>query len=168
MGLEIIPPEQNRRCGQKLACRFSLLSRITRYNTSALQHSYHWRASTRSSTWSRQTSAFEHTAVEPSLICLSHWFCLASYSLRRGSIIVVLSVDCFPYHFNTMTSAEREYELVLFGATGYTGKLCAEHIITHLPTDLRWAVAGRSASKLSAVLKELKHLTPDRLQPGTS
>lgn len=67
-----------------------------------------------------------------------------------------------------MTSAERQYELVLFGATGYTGKLCAEHIITHLPTDLRWAVAGRSASKLSAVLEELQHLNPDRLQPGTS
>ncbi|KAA6413668.1 MAG: Saccharopine dehydrogenase Homospermidine synthase [Lasallia pustulata] len=65
-----------------------------------------------------------------------------------------------------MTSAEREYELVLFGATGYTGKLCAEHIITHLPTDLRWAVAGRSASKLSAVLEELRHLNPNRLQPG--
>ena len=66
-----------------------------------------------------------------------------------------------------MSSPSKQYELVLFGATGYTGRLCAEHITTHLPTDLRWAVAGRSASKLSALVQEIKSLNPDRLQPGT-
>ena len=60
----------------------------------------------------------------------------------------------------------REYDLVLLGATGYTGKLCAEHIALKLPTDLKWAVAGRSSSKLSAITSELKSLNPDRLQPG--
>ncbi len=64
-----------------------------------------------------------------------------------------------------MSSKNKEYELVLFGATGYTGTLCAEHITTHLPTDLRWAVAGRSTNKLSALVQELKSLNPDRLQP---
>ena len=65
-----------------------------------------------------------------------------------------------------MSTREREYELILFGATGYTGLYCAEHIATHLPTDLRWAVAGRSAPKLSAVIDEIKSLNPDRLEPG--
>ncbi len=66
------------------------------------------------------------------------------------------------------SSAPREYDLILLGATGYTGKLCAEHITTSLPTDLKWAVAGRSDSKLSALIDELNSMNPDRLQPGLS
>ena len=62
--------------------------------------------------------------------------------------------------------APREYDLVLLGATGYTGKLCAEHITTNLPTDLKWAVAGRSNHKLSSLLNELNALNSDRLRPG--
>ncbi|RAL60561.1 hypothetical protein DID88_009757 [Monilinia fructigena] len=65
-----------------------------------------------------------------------------------------------------MSSNDREYELVIFGATGYTGKFTAEHVATHLPTDLRWALAGRSSSKLEAVAAECKTLNPDRLQPA--
>ena len=60
------------------------------------------------------------------------------------------------------------YDLIVFGATGYTGKLTAEHITTHLPTDLRWAVAGRSESKLFSIVNELKTLNPDRLAPRQS
>ena len=63
-------------------------------------------------------------------------------------------------------SVPREYDLILFGATGYTGKLCAEHITTNLPTDLKWAIAGRSNSKLSSLLDELDALNADRLPPG--
>ena len=58
------------------------------------------------------------------------------------------------------------YDIVVFGATGYTGKLCAEHISTSLPTNLKWAVAGRSEKKLAAVVDELGSLGTDRLQPG--
>ncbi|APA15011.1 hypothetical protein SS1G_13646 [Sclerotinia sclerotiorum 1980 UF-70] len=65
-----------------------------------------------------------------------------------------------------MSSSDREYELVILGATGYTGKLTAEHVATHLPTDLRWALAGRSSAKLEAVAAECKALNPDRLQPA--
>ncbi|KFY01160.1 hypothetical protein V490_01057 [Pseudogymnoascus sp. VKM F-3557] len=49
-----------------------------------------------------------------------------------------------------------QYEVVLFGATGYTGKLCAEHIYSKLPSDLKWAIAGRSQAKLEAIRKELQ------------
>ena len=45
----------------------------------------------------------------------------------------------------------RTYDLVLFGATGFTGKLVAEYLAKHA-TGLAWAVAGRSEAKLREVL----------------
>jgi short subunit dehydrogenase-like uncharacterized protein len=65
-----------------------------------------------------------------------------------------------------MAPERREYELVLLGATGYTGKLVAEWISTHLPEDLKWAIAGRNEKKLQGVIDELKKLSPGRRQPG--
>ncbi|KUJ19561.1 uncharacterized protein LY89DRAFT_780481 [Mollisia scopiformis] len=64
-----------------------------------------------------------------------------------------------------MSTASRQYDIVVFGATGYTGKLTAEQIALKLPTDLKWAIAGRSASKLEALAKECKTLNSDRIQP---
>jgi short subunit dehydrogenase-like uncharacterized protein len=63
--------------------------------------------------------------------------------------------------------SDREYDVVLVGATGYTGALTAEHIAEHLPTNLKWAIAGRSSAKLDALAAKLKTLALDRLQPGT-
>ncbi|KIL84377.1 hypothetical protein FAVG1_12397 [Fusarium avenaceum] len=60
----------------------------------------------------------------------------------------------------------RQYDIIVFGATGYTGKLTAEHITTHLPTDLKWAVAGRNESKLKAVVEKCKEINSDRLPPA--
>lgn len=62
----------------------------------------------------------------------------------------------------------KEYDLVLLGATGYTGKYCAEYISTSLPTNLKWAVAGRSEKKLLALMDELGAISTDRLRPGQS
>ncbi|RYP85283.1 hypothetical protein DL769_001014 [Monosporascus sp. CRB-8-3] len=59
----------------------------------------------------------------------------------------------------------RQYDLVLFGATGYTGLMTAEHIALHLPTDLRWAIAGRSVERLQNVVRECQALNPDRRMP---
>jgi short subunit dehydrogenase-like uncharacterized protein len=60
----------------------------------------------------------------------------------------------------------RTYDLVLYGATGYTGQYTAEWLQENAPTDLKWAVAGRNAQKLEAIATTLKELNPDRLQPG--
>ncbi|KAL9112620.1 MAG: hypothetical protein Q9227_003191 [Pyrenula ochraceoflavens] len=65
-----------------------------------------------------------------------------------------------------MASVTR-YDFVVLGATGYTGKLCAEYITTALPTDITWAIAGRSRGKLEELAKDLKKLNPDRRQPST-
>ncbi|KPM43505.1 hypothetical protein AK830_g3076 [Neonectria ditissima] len=61
---------------------------------------------------------------------------------------------------------DRQYDIVVFGATGYTGKLTAEYITKNLPTDLKWAVAGRSEAKLQAVVDDCKRLNPDRIAPA--
>jgi short subunit dehydrogenase-like uncharacterized protein len=67
-----------------------------------------------------------------------------------------------------MGSTGRQYDLVVYGATGYTGKYVAEYVQENIATDLRWAIAGRSGEKLGDLAKELKQLVSDRLQPGKS
>ncbi|KAI2778010.1 Saccharopine dehydrogenase-domain-containing protein [Daldinia loculata] len=59
----------------------------------------------------------------------------------------------------------RKYDILLLGATGYTGLLTAEYIVRHLPVDLKWAIAGRSKSKLEGLSNKLKDLDPERVQP---
>ena len=49
------------------------------------------------------------------------------------------------------SASDRELDLVLFGATGFTGRLTAEYLAHHRPDGLRWALAGRSRDKLEAV-----------------
>ncbi len=54
----------------------------------------------------------------------------------------------------------RTFSLVLFGATGFTGKLVAEYLAGLRRADLKWAIAGRSQSKLEAVRAELARIDP--------
>lgn len=51
--------------------------------------------------------------------------------------------------------ADREFDLVLFGATGFVGKLTAEYLLEAAPAGARIALAGRSEAKLAAVRAEL-------------
>ncbi|KAF3384993.1 putative trans-acting enoyl reductase [Penicillium rolfsii] len=62
-------------------------------------------------------------------------------------------------------ASNRQYDLILLGPTGYTGRFCSEHIVKNLPTDLKWAIAGRSLQKIEAIAEELKKLNSDRVQP---
>lgn len=50
-----------------------------------------------------------------------------------------------------------EFDIVVYGATGYTGRLVAEYLAREYADDktLRWAMAGRSAEKLAAVRDEI-------------
>src|SRR5689334_9949990 len=48
-------------------------------------------------------------------------------------------------------AAEREYDVVLLGATGFTGALTAAQLAARAPEGLRWALAGRDAAKVEAV-----------------
>jgi len=52
----------------------------------------------------------------------------------------------------------RRYDLVLLGATGYTGQLAVSYLAKTYGTDgkkVKWAVAGRSRAKLEKVLAEV-------------
>jgi saccharopine dehydrogenase (NAD+, L-glutamate forming) len=50
---------------------------------------------------------------------------------------------------------DREFDLVLFGATGFTGRLTADYLARHAPPELRWALAGRNEAKLEGVREHL-------------
>ncbi|KAI8625223.1 hypothetical protein F5Y19DRAFT_467186 [Xylariaceae sp. FL1651] len=63
------------------------------------------------------------------------------------------------------TKHSRQYDIVIFGATGYTGLMVAEFITGHFPTDTRWAVAGRSSQKLEDVVRACQTINHDREPP---
>ena len=52
-------------------------------------------------------------------------------------------------------SDARPFDIVLFGATGFTGGLTADYLAAHAPAGLRWAIAGRNPDKLEAVRRRL-------------
>jgi short subunit dehydrogenase-like uncharacterized protein len=54
-----------------------------------------------------------------------------------------------------LNGADRPYDIVLFGATGFVGTLTAEYLAAHAPEGLRWAVAGRSERKLERLRERL-------------
>jgi short subunit dehydrogenase-like uncharacterized protein len=54
----------------------------------------------------------------------------------------------------------RDHDIVLFGATGFTGKLVAEYLARHAPKSVRWAIAGRNKAKLEAVKRDLVAIDP--------
>jgi short subunit dehydrogenase-like uncharacterized protein len=45
-------------------------------------------------------------------------------------------------------SAERKLDVILFGATSFVGRLCAEYLSRAAPADARIALAGRSRERL--------------------
>jgi short subunit dehydrogenase-like uncharacterized protein len=51
--------------------------------------------------------------------------------------------------------AERDYDVVVFGATGFTGALTAEYLAANAPAQTRWALAGRNQGKLEDVRRRL-------------
>jgi short subunit dehydrogenase-like uncharacterized protein len=45
-----------------------------------------------------------------------------------------------------------EFDIVVYGASGFTGQLVAEYLVAHHGnSDLKWAMAGRSLDKLASV-----------------
>lgn len=51
---------------------------------------------------------------------------------------------------------ERQYDVVLFGSTGFTGKFVAEELYRvqcEVRRSLRWAAAGRNEDKVRSYLE---------------
>ena len=61
-------------------------------------------------------------------------------------------------------SKENKFDVVIYGATGFTGKLVAEYMVSQYGhnQDIAWAMAGRSIDKLEKVREEIRahHDTP--------
>ena len=49
----------------------------------------------------------------------------------------------------------KEFDIVVHGATGFTGRLIAEYLLTRSDSGLKWAMGGRSMEKLQAVRAEI-------------
>jgi short subunit dehydrogenase-like uncharacterized protein len=54
-------------------------------------------------------------------------------------------------------NTQAPFDLIVHGATGFTGRLIAEHLLARYGADgpVRWAMSGRSADKLATVRSEL-------------
>ncbi|MFJ9682311.1 saccharopine dehydrogenase family protein [Streptomyces sp. NPDC101194] len=61
---------------------------------------------------------------------------------------------------NRQSGAQRPYDVVLFGATGFVGALTAEYLAAHAPAGCRWAVAGRDRAKLERLRERLTAVDP--------
>ena len=48
---------------------------------------------------------------------------------------------------------EKKFDIIIYGATGFTGKLCAKYLSENT-SDISWAIAGRNKEKLEEVKKE--------------
>ena len=56
----------------------------------------------------------------------------------------------------------RPYDVIVWGATGFTGSLVAEYMMARYPPGgaLRWAIAGRSRDKLDQLVMSLAPTGP--------
>ena len=45
----------------------------------------------------------------------------------------------------------RDFDVILYGATGFTGRQTVAYFNQHAPPNLRWAIAGRNKGKLEAL-----------------
>ncbi len=66
----------------------------------------------------------------------------------------------------------KKYELIIWGASGFTGRLVAEYLLEQygVGNELRWAIAGRNKEKLENIREDLGDedlpiLTADSLDP---
>jgi short subunit dehydrogenase-like uncharacterized protein len=65
----------------------------------------------------------------------------------------------------TVTGVRREYDVVLYGASGWTGQFAARYLVdNYLPwgAPVRWALGGRDRKKLEALLERLAREVPAR------
>ena len=66
----------------------------------------------------------------------------------------------------------KDYDLVLFGATGFTGRLVADYLAAAAKRERRsihWAIAGRNEQKLEVISQQLDHvpvLVADAMDPA--
>jgi short subunit dehydrogenase-like uncharacterized protein len=64
-------------------------------------------------------------------------------------------------------SSLRPYDVIVFGATGFTGRLTAEYLAQKgKDSAVRWAIAGRSAARLAEIKAALEAIDPSAANVG--
>ena len=62
---------------------------------------------------------------------------------------------------------KRSYDIIVWGATGFTGKLICQYLMKNYGTGvgsaLRWTIAGRNHKKLETIRKDLKLNNPEEM-----
>jgi short subunit dehydrogenase-like uncharacterized protein len=60
-----------------------------------------------------------------------------------------------------MPTSQRSLDVVLYGATGFTGRQTVAYFARHAPPgQVRWAIAGRDRTRLEAVKASVPRITP--------
>lgn len=62
---------------------------------------------------------------------------------------------------------DREHDVVVYGATGFTGALTAQYLAEHADAGTRWAIAGRTQSKLDDTLRTIEADVPTIVADST-
>jgi short subunit dehydrogenase-like uncharacterized protein len=61
----------------------------------------------------------------------------------------------FGADYDEPVDQDRELDVAVFGATGFTGRLVAGYLAAHAPAGVRVGLAGRSADRLAGVRAQL-------------
>lgn len=94
-----------------------------------------------------------------SLMCLGVKY--VKSMLRKKTMQAPISLDSLKVIKKASDNSGREYDLVLFGATGFTGRLSAVYLAkTYGLKQFRWAIAGRRQDALKAIRDELVAIDP--------
>jgi hypothetical protein len=59
------------------------------------------------------------------------------------------------------SDSNRKYDVVMFGATGFTGRLASLYLAKQYGTSVRWAIAGRRRDALEKIRSEISAINKD-------
>lgn len=77
------------------------------------------------------------------------WIIVISFSVPFFFLLIILTT--FDNQATAAAAAQREFQLVVFGATGFTGKLAVAYLAKQYGTSVKWAIAGRRRDALLKV-----------------
>jgi short subunit dehydrogenase-like uncharacterized protein len=83
--------------------------------------------------------------------------CPVDFRTKIMSVVPTRLRDYSPLMQKMPANEPRQYDIVVWGASGFTGRLVVEYLSQKYPSGsaVQWAVAGRDAGKLQAVLAEI-------------
>ncbi len=117
------------------------------------------------------SSVFPHFIVYLVIVLPLWLFCLLPitliclpFKLLYGLIVPSATKKGNDLKFTNVTikpsKVDRVYDIVVFGATGFTGRLAVKYIAKQYGTQFKWAFAGRNKQQLEALKKELIEINP--------